>query len=108
MPDDENALPASHIVLKGATNLTYQSFFSNKLLDKGEPPPFATNLLLLKTIITGHPDMIIGIHVAPTRVKKSHNLNFKLCLAIATHNFKWMNITDISLIRDQTFANRSV
>ena len=23
----------------------------------------------------------------------------------ATHNFKWVNITDICKIRDQTFAN---
>ena len=29
----------------------------------------------------------------------------KLCLAIATHNFKWVKITRICLIWDQAFAN---
>ena len=31
--------------------------------------------------------------------------HFKLCLATATHNFKWVTITDICLIWNQTFAN---
>ena len=34
------------------------------------------------------------------------NLNFthvKLCLATAIHNFKWVEITHICLITDQTF-----
>ena len=34
--------------------------------------------------------------------------HLKLCLATATHNFKWMKITDICLIWDQTFANLDV
>ena len=28
-----------------------------------------------------------------------------LCLATATHNFKWVKITQIYLIWDRTFAN---
>ena len=34
--------------------------------------------------------------------------NLKLCLATATHNFKWVKFTEISLIWDQTFANFDV
>ena len=30
--------------------------------------------------------------------------HLKLCLATATHNFKWVKITDICLNWDQTFA----
>ena len=32
----------------------------------------------------------------------------RLCLAIATHNLKWLKITRICLIWDQTFANLDV
>ena len=31
-----------------------------------------------------------------------------LCLATATHNIKWLKITDLYLIWDQTFANIAV
>ena len=31
--------------------------------------------------------------------------HLKLCLATATHNFKWVEITHICLIWDHTFAN---
>ena len=34
--------------------------------------------------------------------------HFKLCLATATHNFKWVKITHICLIGDRTFANLDV
>ena len=34
--------------------------------------------------------------------------HLKLCLAIATHNFKWVEIAHIGLIWDQTFANLDV
>ena len=34
--------------------------------------------------------------------------HLKLCLATATHNFKWMKITDICLIWVQIFANLDV
>ena len=32
----------------------------------------------------------------------------KLCLTTATHNFKWVKITHMCLIWDQTFANLDV
>ena len=35
-------------------------------------------------------------------------MNLKLCLATATHNFKWVGISHIWLISDQTFANDDV
>ena len=31
--------------------------------------------------------------------------HLKLCLATPTHNFKWVKITFVNLIGDQTFAN---
>ena len=34
--------------------------------------------------------------------------HLKLCLATATHNFKWVKITNIWFIWDQTFANVDV
>ena len=34
--------------------------------------------------------------------------HLKLCLATATHNFKWMQITHYSLIWNQTFAYRDI
>ena len=34
--------------------------------------------------------------------------HLKLCLATATHNFKWMKVTQSGLIWDQTFANLDV
>ena len=34
--------------------------------------------------------------------------HLKLCLATAIHNFKWVKITHICLIRDQTFTNFDV
>ena len=34
--------------------------------------------------------------------------HLKLCLATATHNFKWVEITHICLISDQTLANLDV
>ena len=34
--------------------------------------------------------------------------HLKLCLAAASHNFKWLKITHICLISEQTFANIDV
>ena len=34
--------------------------------------------------------------------------NLKLCLATATHNFKWLKITDNCSIWDQTFTNLDI
>ena len=35
-------------------------------------------------------------------------IHWKLCLATATHNFKWRKITDICLIWEKTSANLDV
>ena len=35
-------------------------------------------------------------------------IHLKLCLATASHNFKWVKITHICLIWDETFANLDV
>ena len=37
-----------------------------------------------------------------------NSTNLKLCIATATHNFKWVKITDMCLIWDQPFANIDV
>ena len=34
--------------------------------------------------------------------------HLKLCLATATHNFKWVKITQIGLVWDQTLVNLDV
>ena len=49
--------------------------------------------------------------LTPTSLLSSFILIFmhlKLCLATATHNFKWLKITHISLIIAQIFANVDV
>ena len=40
--------------------------------------------------------------------KKSIFTHLKLCVATATHNFKWAKITHICLFWDQQFANLDV
>ena len=42
------------------------------------------------------------------RYNKNKITHLKLCLATATDNFKWVKMTHICLIWDQTFANLEI
>ena len=46
--------------------------------------------------------------IYPLRYLILISTHLKLCLAIATHNFKWLKITHNCLIWDETFANLDV
>ena len=49
-----------------------------------------------------------GIFIQPIKLWNLISIHLKLCLATTSHKFKWVKITHILLILDQTFANLDV
>ena len=50
-------------------------------------------------------DKEVHINLSPATLSISFFIHLHLCLDTSIHNFKWVEITYICLVCDQTFAN---